>query len=52
MNTNIEKQALVEKIIEAILDTKGEDIKIFNILISKTLWQTTLLFVVPTQTPK
>lgn len=31
MNTNIEKQALVEKIIEAILDTKGEDIKILDL---------------------
>lgn len=31
MNKNKEKQQLVNKIIEAILDTKGENIKILNL---------------------
>lgn len=30
MNTDIQKQALIDKIIEAIQDTKGEDIKILD----------------------
>ncbi len=31
MNKNKEKQALINKIVEAIQDTKGEDIKIFDL---------------------
>ncbi len=31
MNTNIEKQQLIDKIVEAIQDTKGEDVKIFDL---------------------
>ena len=31
MNKNLEKQALIEKIIEAIQDTKGEDIKLLDL---------------------
>ncbi|MFB9120487.1 ribosome silencing factor [Bergeyella porcorum] len=31
MNSNLQKQALIEKIVEAIQDTKGEDIKIFDL---------------------
>ena len=30
MSTNIEKQQLIDKIVEAIQDTKGEDVKIFD----------------------
>lgn len=31
MNKNVEKQALIDKIIEAIQDTKGEDVKILDL---------------------
>ena len=31
MSTNIEKQQLIDKIVEAIQDTKGEDVKIFDL---------------------
>ena len=31
MNKNLEKQALIEKIIEAIQDTQGENIKILDL---------------------
>lgn len=31
MSKNIEKQALIDKIVEAIQDTKGEDVMIFDL---------------------
>ena len=31
MSTNVEKQQLIDKIVEAIQDTKGEDVKIFDL---------------------